>query len=33
VTRVLLTFILTSAGSALGLWLAGVQILHRLQGG
>ncbi|HYG05966.1 MAG TPA: TraB/GumN family protein [Stenotrophomonas sp.] len=33
VTRVVLTFLLTSAGSALGLWLAGVQILHRLQGG
>ena len=33
VTRVVLTFLLTSAGSALGLWLAGVQIFHKLQGG
>jgi len=32
VTRVMLTFLLTSAGSALGLWLAGIQIVHRLQG-
>jgi len=33
VTRVVLTFLLTSAGSALGLWLAGLQILNRLHNG
>jgi len=33
VTRVVLTFLVTNLGSATGTWLAGLQILHRLQGG
>lgn len=32
VSRVLLTFILTNLGSMTGLWLAGVQIINRLNG-
>jgi len=33
VSRVVLTFLVTNLGSATGTWLAGLQILHRLQGG
>jgi len=32
VSRVVLTFLLTNLGSMTGVWLAGLQILHRLQG-
>ncbi|MEQ4576509.1 MAG: TraB/GumN family protein [Gammaproteobacteria bacterium] len=32
VSRVVLTFLLTNLGSALGVWLAGLQIFHKLQG-